>query len=54
MLAGDEDERLTLYAFRKHLGYDADEVIAMPWWKRRMYVEGMNFEVDGRGDGDVG
>jgi hypothetical protein len=43
-----------LYVFRRHLGYDADEVIAMSWWKRRLYMEGLirEFEDEEETDGN--
>jgi hypothetical protein len=40
-LAGDEDERVTRYLFRRHLGVGATEYDAMPWWERRLYIEGL-------------
>lgn len=40
-LAGDEDRRRELYAARVHLRFSVDEWLALPWWQRRLYVEGM-------------
>ncbi len=43
-LAGDLDERRTRYLLRRHLGIDPEDVPALPWWKRRLYVEGLVWE----------
>lgn len=43
-LAGDESTRLELYVARLRLGYGIDEWRALPWWQRRVYVEGMQTE----------
>lgn len=45
-LAGDEDERLELYVARSKLGYSIPKWRALPWWQRRVYVEGIQKEAD--------
>lgn len=45
-LAGDEDKRLELYIARTHLRFTIDEWLALPWWQRRVYLEGMQAEAD--------
>lgn len=43
-LAGDRDERRTRYLLRRHLGVEPEDVPRLPWWKRRLYVEGLVWE----------
>ena len=43
-LAGDSNERRTLYLLRRHLGVDPEDARNLPWWKRRLYVEGLLWE----------
>ena len=38
-LAGDPDERVTLYYFLRYLGLTADQARALPWWQYRMYCD---------------
>lgn len=40
-LAGDLAHRQELYIVRYHLGFGADEWHALPWWQRRVYLEGL-------------
>lgn len=44
LLAGELDERRTRYLLRRHLGIEPEDVPALPWWKRRFYVEGLLWE----------
>lgn len=48
-LAGDYNERRFRYLLRRHLGVEPEDVPALPWWKRRLYVEGLTWEF---GDGE--
>jgi hypothetical protein len=41
-VAGDADERRTLYAVRKFLGFSIREWREMTWWERRLYIEELN------------
>lgn len=45
-LAGPEERRLELYVARTKLGYTIDEWRALPWWQRRVYLEGMEAEYE--------
>lgn len=47
-LAGTEDRRRELYIARRHLRFTIDEWLALPWWQRRVYVEGMRDEAEDR------
>ncbi len=47
-LAGPHNRRIELYWARKHLGFSIDEWLALPWWQRRVYIEGMEDEADER------
>lgn len=47
-LAGDEDRRRELYFARVHLNFTIDEWLALPWWQRRVYLEGANEEAEQR------
>lgn len=33
-----------MYWARRRLGFSADEWLSLPWWQRRIYVEGWNNE----------
>ena len=39
-VAGDENARRELYVARATLGYTVAEWRALPWWQRKMYLEG--------------
>lgn len=41
-LAGGPEERRELFIVRAELGFDVDAWRALPWWQRRVYVEGLN------------
>lgn len=43
-LAGDLNERRTRYLFRRHLGVEPEDVPNLPWWKRKLYIEGLLWE----------
>lgn len=43
-LAGDLDERRTRYLFKRHLGVEPEDAPLLPWWKRRLYIEGLLWE----------
>lgn len=45
-LAGPEPHRRELYYARRHLFYTVDEWLALPWWQRRLYIEGVEAESD--------
>lgn len=45
-LAGDEDQRATLYVVRRRLRFSIDEWRALPWWQKRVYIEGLRREAD--------
>lgn len=45
-LAGDEAQRAELYVARKHLGFTIDEWLALPWWQRQVYAEGLTREAE--------
>jgi hypothetical protein len=51
-LAGEEDERMTYYMARRHLGFDRESFDALPWHERRSYIEGLELEFGGDDDGD--
>ncbi len=40
-LAGDADERNVLYIFRRRLGMGVDDVRALPWYEKRLLLEGL-------------
>lgn len=50
-----EPRKANYYVLRRHLYFTTEEVDALPWWKLRMYVEGLNQEFsppeDDGGDG---
>lgn len=53
-LAGGPDQRATLYVVRRQLKIGIDEWKALPWWQKRVYIEGLQNEADqvaGRGSG---
>lgn len=38
---------------RRRLSFTIDEWLALPWWQRRIYLEGLNAEAEAQaGDGD--
>jgi hypothetical protein len=43
-LAGSEEERLTLYVFRRRFQMGVNEVRSLPWWEKRLLLEGLNIE----------
>lgn len=43
-LEGDRLTRRLHYLARRHLGYDPDAFDALPWHRRRMYVDGLVWE----------
>lgn len=43
-LAGDLEERRTRYLFKRHLGVEPEDVPTLPWWKKRLYIEGLRWE----------
>jgi hypothetical protein len=43
-IAGDLNERRTRYLFKRHLGIEPEDAGALPWWKRKLYVEGLLWE----------
>lgn len=43
-LAGDLNERRTRYLLRRHLGIEPEDAPFLPWWKRKLYVEGLLWE----------
>lgn len=43
-LAGDLNERRTLYLFRRRLGITPEEARRLPWWEWKMYVDGLLWE----------
>lgn len=45
-LAGGPDQRATLYVVRRRLRYGIDEWKALPWWQKRVYIEGLQNEAD--------
>lgn len=47
-LAGPESRRRELYIARTKLGFTINEWTALPWWQRRVYVEGMQDEAKER------
>lgn len=50
-LVGDEEERTTLFLLWRKGGLRAVEVVEMPWWERRLYVEGLIAETERENDG---
>ncbi len=50
-LAGDDARRAELYWARRILGFTIDEWQALPWWQRRVYVEGAEDENAARNQG---
>lgn len=40
-LAGPPERRQELYLARTRLGYSIDDWLALPWWQRRVYIEGL-------------
>lgn len=45
-LAGPVSRRHELYVARTKLHYSIDDWLALPWWQRRVYLEGMSDEAD--------
>jgi len=43
-LAGDEQDRRILYVFRRRFQMGFDEVRSLPWWYRRVLMEGLAIE----------
>ena len=43
-LAGGKDERRMCYMLRRHMGIEPEEVNRLPWWKLKLYVEGIMWE----------
>lgn len=43
-LAGDLNERRTRYLLKRHLGVEPEDAAKLPWWKRKLYVEGLLWE----------
>ncbi len=41
---------MVLYIFRRRLGMSVEETRALPWWQRRLYLEGLDMEF---GDDDT-
>lgn len=39
--------RTTLYVVKRRLGYGVDEWRALPWWKQRLYLDGLEEEFSG-------
>lgn len=40
---------------RRRLGFSVDEWLSLPWWQRRVYIEGMNNEAqDNQADAPPG
>lgn len=38
---------------RRYLGFTIEEWRALPWWQRRVYVEGLNNEAKERAGGEA-
>lgn len=57
-VAGDRARRLEYYVARVRLGFTIDEWRALPWWQRRVYLDGMEEEAERHaeraGGGDAG
>jgi len=53
-LAGDEARRVELYQARRRLGFTINEWLSLPWWQRRVYVEGLNAEAEAAAGHGVG
>ncbi len=49
-LTGDIEERRTRYLLRRHLGVEPEDASGMPWWKRKLYVEGLLWEFANKDD----
>lgn len=49
-LAGTEEQRVELYVARTHLGFSIDEWLALPWWQRQVYAEGIEREAAQRAE----
>lgn len=45
-LAGPLNKRQELYLARRRLLFTIDEWQALPWWQRRVYIEGLGAEAD--------
>ena len=43
-LAGDEQERIILYVFRRRFQMGFEEVRSLPWWYKRCLIEGLAVE----------
>lgn len=53
-LAGDEQERIILYVFRRRFQMGYEEVRSLPWWYKRCLIEGLAVEfADPNADEDV-
>lgn len=49
-LAGGQLRRTELYVARRRLGFSINEWLALPWWQRRVYIEGANDEAEARAE----
>ena len=45
-LAGAEAKRRELYIVRRRLRFTVDEWQALPWWQKRLYIEGLEWEAE--------
>ncbi len=52
-LTGDLNERRTRYLLRRHLGVEPEDVPQLPWWKRKLYVEGLLWEFANQEEDEV-
>ena len=43
-LAGNEHDRMVLYVFRRRFQMGVDEVRSLPWWYKRVLLEGLSAE----------
>ena len=43
-LAGHREDEL--YVARSRLGFSIDEWLALPWWQRRVYINGLRREAE--------
>lgn len=43
-LAGDLEARRVKYLFRRHLGVEPEDTPKLPWWKYRLYLDGIAWE----------
>jgi len=43
-VAGPADARAELYWARRRLSFTINEWLALPWWQRKVYIEGWNNE----------